>query len=221
VNSELKLEELVVYYPGAQVIHRSSSFGGIHVPVGLFSQMPYRADLYVEVPLHGPADRWSDDTSSYVPDVRVWAFWRDGFRIRSFHRFPDLSICAYMRKEWIWGCHPLQDLLDWSTCWVAKTLHLHFFEHWPGRHHCSANVRFEHTSPDGFCGCGSARTYRGCHMWEDATRSPVSRLAEEHHAAGAYMREVHRRGLTPSPTWVPLSARQIDSMRAYAEGAAI
>jgi hypothetical protein len=203
MNDVLRFEELVVYYPHTCIVHRSPSFMGLKVRVGLFHQLPYRTDVYFEVPVERPTDPGPAVLSSFVPDVRVWAFWTDGILIQTFHQYPDRSACTYMQGEWIWGRDPIHDLVDWCVCWCAKVLHLQFFDRWPGPHHCSAHARFSRTKPDEYCGCGARKRYRSCHMLRDAARTVTNRLAEHQNAADAYIREMERRRLDRTPDWLP------------------
>ncbi len=207
----LKLEELVEHYPATQALHRSSSFGLIRVPVGVFRSLPHRAHLFLEVPFDGPYsvppfgpyDCIVASYRSYVPDVRAWALWEDGTIPRAFHGYPDGSMCAHMPSDWIWGRDPLHKLVDWCVVWLGKVLYLEFFDHWPGPHHCSANVRVKRSRPDDYCGCGGTddMRWRDCHMAEDLGRSPYDLLMEEERGRTGYLWELQRRGWDPRPPW--------------------
>ena len=201
----LRLEELELWYPSARVVRCSSGLAFVSIDVGVIRSLPYRGRLLLEIPLHDPPDlprRAGPASPTYVPRVRVWARWRDGIRPACDHVYPDASICAWMEGEWIWGYHPLHELADWCTCWLAKVLHLKFLNRWPGRQHCSANVAMTRVMLDEYCRCGGPKQYRECHYPEDRRLSPYELLWDEWKAASAYMWEVRRRGRATTPPWV-------------------
>lgn len=115
--------------------------------------------------------------------------------------YPDASICTYMKGEWIWGRDPLHVLVDWSTCWLAKTLHLEFFNRWPGPQHCSPWVAMRRKMLQEYCRCGEPKRYQECHYPEDRQRTPYALVCEHWAGATAYLREVRRRGWSTTPPW--------------------
>lgn len=199
----LRLEELEQWYPGAKIVRSSSGLALLSIDVGVIRSLPYRGRLLLEIPLddpHGPTPLSTELT--FVPTVRVWANWNDGIRPVGDHVYPDASICAYMKGEWIWGRDPLHVLVDWCTCWLAKSLHLSLLHRWPGQQHCPAAVAMRRHMLDEYCRCGEPKQYQECHYPEDRKRSAYELVLEEWTAASRYLCEVRRRGWATTPPWV-------------------
>lgn len=202
LSEMLKLEELEQCYPSASIVRCSSGFALMAVDVGVIRSLPYRGRLLLEIPLddpHGPVP--VPVGADFVPAVRVWAVWKDGIRPTADHMYPDASLCTYMKGEWIWGRDPLHVLVDWSTCWLAKTLHLEFFNRWPGPQHCSPWVAMRRKMLDEYCRCGSAKRYHECHYREDREQTPYALVRDEWAGTSGYLREVRRRGWPTTPPW--------------------
>ena len=198
----LKLEELEQCYPSSSIVRCSSGFALMEIDVGVIRSLPYRGRLLLEIPLGNPCGPVPVPVGAdFVPAVRVWARWQDGISPTADHMYPDSSLCTYMAGEWIWGRDPLHVLVEWSTCWLAKTLHLEFFNWWPGRQHCSPWVAVRRKMLDEYCRCGKAKRYQECHYPEDRQRMPYDLLREEWAGASAYLREVRRRGWPTMPPW--------------------
>lgn len=199
----LRLEELEQWYPSSRVVRCSSGLALVSIDVGVIRSLPYRGRLLLEIPLgdlHGLGPM--PPVRSNVPTVRVWARWHDGVRPVGDHVYPDGSMCTYMMGEWIWGRDPLDVLVDWCTCWLAKSLHLMFLNRWPGRQHCSANVAMRRKMLDEYCRCGGPKRYRDCHYPEDRRRSPYELVRAEWAGASGYLWELKRRGWATTPPWV-------------------
>jgi hypothetical protein len=178
--------------------HVASKKTGIH----LTWILPYRGRLLLEIPLDDPHGLTPlSPELAFVPTVRVWANWNDGFRPVGDHVYPDGSICAYMKGEWIWGCDPLHVLVDWCTCWLAKSLHLSLLNRWPGRQHCLAGVAMRRHMLDEYCRCGGPKQYQECHYPKDRERSVYELVLQEWTAASRYLWEVKRRGWATTPPW--------------------
>ena len=200
----LRLEELEHWYPSSRIVRCSSGLALMSVDVGVIRLLPYRGRLLLEIPLDDPPGLipFPEPTTPFVPMVRVWASWRDGVRPAGDHVYPDASVCAYMAGEWIWGRDPLHVLVDWCTCWLAKSLHLQFLNRWPGRQHCSARVAMRRKMLDEYCRCGGSKRYRECHYPEDRQRSSYELVWREWTGVSWYMWKVRRRGWTTTPPWV-------------------
>ena len=200
----LRLEELEHWYPSSRIVRCSSGLALLAVDVGVIRPLPYRGRLLLEIPVDDPPGLipFPEPTTPYVPVVRVWARWRDGVRPAGDHVYPDASICAYMAGEWIWGRDPLHVLVDWCTSCLAKSLHLHFLNRWPGRQHCSARVAMRRKMLDEYCRCGGPKQYRECHYPKDRQRSSYELVSEEWTDASWYLWEVRRRGWATTPPWV-------------------
>ena len=204
LSALLRLEELERWYPSARIVRCSSGLALMSVDVGVIRSLPYRGQLFLEIPLHdplGPIPFPAFTTLALVPTVRVWASWHDCVRPTGDHVYPDASICAYMAGEWVWGRDPLHVLVDWCTCWLAKSLHLSFLNRWPGRQHCSAWVAMKRDMLDEYCRCGGPKQYKECHYPKDRQRTSYELAREERAAAACYLREVGRRGWAPTPPW--------------------
>ena len=198
----LKLEELEQCYPSSSIVRCSSGFALMGIDVGVIRSLPYRGRLLLEIPLgNPPAPAALPGSPDFVPMVRIWAWWKHGIRPTGHHMYPDASICTYMKGEWIWGRDPLHVLVDWSACWLAKTLHLAFFNRWPGPQHCSPWVAIRRKMLDEYCRCGEAKRYEECHYPEDRQRTPYELFWQEWAGAAGYLREVRRRGWPTTPPW--------------------
>jgi hypothetical protein len=198
LSTALRLEELFQYHPDARWLGSSSSTAFISAPVGLFSTLPYRAILVIEVPAEWPSWLMGYPISD-VPAVRAWAFWSDGIVVRSHHQYPDESICACQPGQWRLGRDGIEDYVGFCVCWIAKALHLQVLGWWPGPQHYPAAVRVARNRPDEFCGCGSDKRYADCHATRDLQQSPYSRWLEVVEAQRGYRLELQRRGLSEQP----------------------
>ena len=199
----LRLEELERWYPSSRIVRCSSSLALVSIDVGVIRSLPYRGRLLLEIPLDDPHRTTPLSAEhQFVPTARVWANWNDGIRPVGDHVYPDASICAYMKGEWIWGRDPLHVLVDWCTCWLAKSLHLSLLDRWPGRQHCLAGVAMRRYRLDEYCRCGGAKQYQECHYPEDRQRSSYELVLEEWAAASWYLWEVRRRGWATTAPWV-------------------
>lgn len=203
----LNLEELWRYYPGTRILRSSSRFLLFSIPAGLFHSLPYRARVFLEVPINGShlppcgANALWQVHRGLVPDARAWAVWKDGLFPVAYHKFPDLSICAFMPGEWRLGRDPLRTYVHSCVLWLGKVLHLQFFDRWPGPQHCPPSVRVRRDKPGEYCGCGSDRRWRACCMEEDRGRTAFDLLAEELAGAHQYLAELKGRDWPPTPPW--------------------
>lgn len=203
----LKADELLDAYPQTRVIQHSSASVLLAVPTEIFRELLGGALLIIEVPADGPFDQWwlepldarREDILSpmYVPDIRAWAFDKHGAAVRSHHQYPDGSICAHMRRDWIWGLHGILELVDWYTLWIAKALFLDEFDTWPGRQHCSARAMILRNNPAEYCRCGGPRRWEDCHMEIDRNKTPYQLFIEEDLANRAYLRQLEQSSRTP------------------------
>jgi hypothetical protein len=195
-------DELRDYGAPAAVVRRASRFIDVELPVGLFADLPYRAQLYLEVPrvTRSVLRRGLSILRPVVPDVRAWARWvagrRSGQIIHSHHQYPDMAICACMPDQWMWGVHPLLRYIDFCIVWIGKALHeeLH-----PGTQHFSEKIRVERDRVDEYCGCGKAVRYADCHRAADLELGVVERCRRFHGAQQGYLAELEHQGRTPAP----------------------
>lgn len=200
----LRLEELWARYPRMRVVHSSSKFVLLTTPVTLLEALPFRAHIFLEVPINGSHKHPMLSPlqgEPIVPDARAWAIWREGVLPEAYHRYPDQSICAFRPGEWRLGRDPLRIYLHSCVLWLTKLLHLHLLDSWPGPQHCSASVRVKRNRPDEFCGCGSNRRWRDCCMPDDLKRSRFDLLTEELDGSMQYLRELNARGWPDTPPW--------------------
>lgn len=173
-----ELEELKRYHPQATVVFSSSSFVVQSLPIQLFSSLPYRATLILEIPrcertrrvrppLAGPSfenpESANRPRAQFVPDVRAWAFWNGRDLIRSHHQLADGSMCAYMPGQGLLGVTHLYQIAGMCICWIAKCLCCQAFDRWPGPQHYGAFAMRLRDRPKEFCGCGGTRAYGCCH----------------------------------------------------------
>ena len=210
------LGELDLYAGTVEVVSSSSRFVGLRINVGLFRSLPYRACLFLEVPLISRSHlRTLDDlalphgylkqayTSAVVPDVRAWSRWvefgQPASAITTHHEYPDESMCVCMPGQWVRGRHPLIEYVDFSIVWIAKALHLRVFDRYPGPQHYPANRRVERDAADEFCGCGGARSYADCCRAADLRRTSTSRMAEEFWGRRHYVNQLAMQSRTPAP----------------------
>jgi hypothetical protein len=206
VSRVVELEGLWEYYPDSRILRSSSGFAVLTTRVGIFHSLPHCARLYLEIPLDRiPTSRKTSGVPSAtalstVPDVRVWAVWEEGVLARSFHQYPDLSICAFMPRSWQLG-DSLKDYTHWCVCWLAKSLHLELLDRWPGRQHCSAKVAVERNKPDEYCRCGGPHLWRDCHMETDLGSLPWELLIRAHAGEREYLKGLHIRGWSRKPPW--------------------
>lgn len=144
-------------------IFSSSSFIVQRMPVRLFSSLPHRATLLLEIPVGESRRSWPIASRvQAVPDVRAWAFWGGRHLIRSHHQLPDGSMCAYLPVQGLYGVTPLYQIAGMCICWIAKCLYNQAFDRWPGLQHYGAlEMRFR-DRPDEFCGCGKRKLYGDC-----------------------------------------------------------
>jgi hypothetical protein len=195
----LSVSELLENYPGTRVLQRSSRTADLIVPTMVFVP-PARFRIFIELPIAASDVRFRLQAREkrVVPDLRAWVTTASGLLMTSHHRYPDRSVCAYMLNDWILGRDPIHDLVDFCTLWIAKTLHLRFFDEWPGPQHCSARVMRARNKPDEYCWCGKPRRWRNCHMRQDLQRTQSSLLFEEIGGRKMYLSELKSRGLDPN-----------------------
>lgn len=187
-----ELEGLAHFYPDLRVVAGTSSFVVARMTLGLFTSLPYRASLLLEIP-RSPWDtatrpllsrfeprRFEADapvspTFARVPPVRAWARWHGGVHhgmpVTSHHEYPDGSMCVCMPYEWIRGRDRLLDYVAYCTLWVAKTLHDGERGFYPGLQHAQPWVRLTR-SADEYCGCGRRRRYGQCCWNLDRSLTP-------------------------------------------------
>ena len=205
VSRELQLDELSESYADVSVFGSSSSAVWVRVPILVFNTLREPVYLSLEVPREPTPRTWRYSalvprqavTHVFVPDVRAWAATGSGFRIRSHHEYSDGSICAYMQGEWVWGVHPLLELVDWYSYWVAKSIHLQLFDEWPGPQHCPALMHLRRNAVNECCHCGASTLWASCHRPSDLMRDPYDIVMEAEHARVAYLRELFLQGRPP------------------------
>ena len=224
----LDLPALVDYHPRARVTASTAEAVYLDVPLGLFRDLPVRARLTLEVPLHR-RDRLSRTfvesrvplrtgelileprIPTEVPDVRAWAAWQggslDGVRITSHHQNPDASICACRPLEWVRGVHPLTDYIAFCALWVGKALHERLLGFYPGRQHYGPLDRVRRDRIHEYCGCGSTRRYGACCRADDRMRTPYALWTELYHARAQYLSELAWQRRSPGPPTVLPSIR--------------
>lgn len=158
-----ELEELKRYHPQATEIFSSSSFVLQRIPVRLFSSLPHRATLVLEIPRCASRQAWPIASRvRMVPDVRAWAFWDGQSLIRSHHQLPDGSMCAYMPVQGLFGVTPLYQIVGMCICWIGKCLYNQAFDRWPGPQHYGPLEMRLRDRRDEFCGCGKKQRYAAC-----------------------------------------------------------
>lgn len=99
--------------------------------------------------------------------IRGWAWWEPGIWVGPRHtNYGDGSICSYEAADRTWGRgKPLVQLLDLVSCWLARHLHLRYFDWWPGPQILHSSFeRVRDQRPGELCGCGSLRLYAECHQ---------------------------------------------------------
>lgn len=104
--------------------------------------------------------------------VRTWAWWSVGVWIGPRHTNLDGSACVYEPGDPFGGWRrgqPLIELLDMTSTWLARHLHLRYFGRWPGRQVLhTALERSDFMEPNELCGCGSSVRYADCHSAPDS-----------------------------------------------------
>lgn len=232
VRSRLKIpfdewlfEELDGYHPNAKVIARSSDTTVLDIPVGLFSGLPFRAALTLEIPtkdrdrLTGSSHAVPWDSRmirafgpSPVPDVRAWARWATGPlagpSITSHHQNPDRAICACMPGQWTLGVNLLVDYVGMCVTWIGKVLHEREIGFWPGPQHYPAGSRMMRNRRDEFCGCGKRKKYRDCCLSADLKLTPYELWWDSYLASTQYFSELTWQG---RQTYCGLSGRPLAS----------
>jgi hypothetical protein len=194
------LEELRDYGSRPIVVRSSSRFLFIQLPVGLFQELPFRAELLLEIPLISRAElrRGLTLLNPAVPDVRAWSRWKTGKAlgelIRTHHQYPDLAICACMPNQWILGRHPIIRYVDFCVVWIAKALHDRELGSYPGTQHYGEKVRVERDRVAEYCGCGSTRRYADCHRVADRAMGPLVRAQRHYRAEQGYLAELAMQG---------------------------
>lgn len=173
-----ELEELKRYHPDATVLFSSSGFVVQSIPIRLFSSLPYRATLLLEIPrcertrrvrppFAGPAfdhpESGPGARAQFVPDVRAWALWGGQDLVRSHHQLADGSMCAYMPGQGLLGVTPLYQIAGMCICWIGKCLYNQAFDRWPGPQHYGGLAMRLRDRAGEFCGCGRERRYGCCH----------------------------------------------------------
>lgn len=103
---------------------------------------------------------------------RFWAWWEEGVWIGPRHtNYGDGSICAYEPSDGTWmEGDGLVLLLDLVVVWVVRHLFLRRYGFWPGEQVLhTVYERTRENLPEELCGaCVSSKTYRDCHMEDDA-----------------------------------------------------
>jgi hypothetical protein len=199
------LEELRDYGAKISVVRSSSRFAHIWLPVGLFSGLPFRAELLLEVPLVTRQElrRGVSGVQASVPDVRAWARWRVGGKlgelIKSHHEYPDQSMCVCMPHQWRLGHSPLIHYVDFCVVWIGKALHEREVGFYPGPQHYPERVRVQRDRAGEYCGCGSSHRYRECHRAADHALTLVQRVQHHHAATQAYLAELEMQGRSKTP----------------------
>lgn len=158
-----ELEGLKAYHPHAREVFSSSSFIVQRIPVRLFSSLPHRATLVIEIPRCATRRKWTITSRvEVIPDIRAWAFWEENTLIRSHHQLFDGSMCAYIPVQGLLGVTPLHEIVGMCICWIGKCLYSQAFDRWPGpQHYGRLAMRFR-DRPEEFCGCGGRLRYRSC-----------------------------------------------------------
>jgi hypothetical protein len=198
-KANVDLSELLEYHPRARVTGSSEDVVLLDVPVGLFAELPFRARLSLEVPVH-PRARLGRSlrVPSVVPDIRAWSVWVGGeFNerpIRSHHSNPDGSICACLPTEWIRGVHSLRDYVAFCIVWIGKTLHDDLIGFYPGRQHYGPLDRVRRDRRAEYCGCGLSRRYDECCRRMDQARTLNDLVHDALRAKQNYMSELMRQG---------------------------
>src|SRR5688572_5413841 len=129
LSAELGLDELFTWHPDARWVGGSSGYALLLIPLGLFSSIPERAYLILEIPTQRP--EWLRGTpAGYAPFIRAWAYWANGALARAHHKYPDESMCACQERNWLLGREVLEDYVGYCACWVAKLLHERLLGWW-------------------------------------------------------------------------------------------
>lgn len=198
LSEALELEVFLDYRDDAIWSKKISSSPLLWVPAGLFRSLPFHASILLEVPARRPV--WAHASSfSPVPLIRAWAWWNDGITVRAHHEYPDDSMCVCRPDDWQLGTRTIEDYVGYCTCWIGKVLYSIVFGRWPGVQHMPGALRVRRNRPDEYCGCGSDRLYRECHMSEDHATSKGKLYRDAMLGRWAYRMELRRRGLPPHP----------------------
>jgi hypothetical protein len=209
--SKLGLEELREYHPNLRWHRNSSNSILLEVPIGLFSSLPFRATLVLELPTSGrawlrevgpelPRSGWARLCRlRSVPYIRIWSYWSNGLLVSAAHQYPDLSACYSMHGEWVFGTNSIEDVVAFGTCWTAKKLHEDLLGRWPGRQHLGAIVRRTCSRETDLCGCGSEKQWKDCHRDEDLARNYFELEREQRAADLDYKRALSELGLPSGP----------------------
>lgn len=214
-----ELEELDGYFPDLRVAVNASSFVVVAMSLGLVSDFPSRATLFLEVPRRpwdgptrplmlriGPYDldpeKATPPTFARVPPLRAWARWLGGWEhgmpIHSHHEYPDYSMCACMPHNWIRGRDTFLTYAGFCTSWVVKVLFDREYNFYPGPQHTQPWIRIRR-SHDEFCGCGRPVGYQDC-CWPNDRLLSERELAEQRASVhGGYLDSLRaqRRPLNP------------------------
>ncbi|MHB2032906.1 MAG: hypothetical protein ACYCVE_05990 [Gemmatimonadaceae bacterium] len=188
------------------------------IEIGLFENLPFRANLFLEIPVMPREQLRADDwwalplnasagllPMSVVPDMRAWSVWDGGpddhRLVRSHHIFPDESMCVCMPGEWQLERDPLVEYVDFCTIWIAKALHEREFGFYPGPQHYPARRRVERDRPNEYCGCGREKRYEVCCRRKDQALTVPQRLLDEMEGRLGYLRQLdahqRSRGIAP------------------------
>jgi hypothetical protein len=203
----------------------SLRFVALRLNIGLFAALPYRAQLFLEVPIMSRRELRARDgwllprhalsgaaAHAVVPDVRAWSAWvggdGDGALVRSHHGFPDESMCVCLPTEWRIDRDPLIEYVDFCVMWIAKALHERELGYYPGGQHYPARRRVQRDRVDEYCGCGGERRYKFCCRSRDLELTVEQRLNEEMQGRAAYLGQLdmqeRSRGI---PEWVTRELR--------------
>jgi hypothetical protein len=187
-----EFDELAAFYPDATISASSPTFDILTMRLGLFSNLPYRARLFLEVPHFSPTLRPVRPT--LIPDIRVWSYWdagaEAGLPLTSHHEYPDGSMCVCMAADWMRGRDLIVDYVNFCVCWIAKMMHDQLIGSYPGKQHIPAYLRLQRDRPHEFCGCGLPRRYRRCHLASDLDFKQSELLAHRREDRRRYFDEL-------------------------------
>src|SRR4029079_16152381 len=194
------LGELEDYGAKITVVQRSDRFVMLRTSVGLFESLPFRGQLFLDIPLIARTElRRGLPKNGVVPDVRAWSRWLRGPSgaagpIPSHHAYPDGSMCVCMTAEWHLDRDPILRYMDFCVLWMARSLHDQLIGFYPGPQHYGEKVRVERDRGDEFCGCGRAAPYALCHRGADFAMPWLERVFRHYSARQAYLNELEWQG---------------------------
>lgn len=195
VGELLGLEELFDYHPNYRWLDGSSSSIPLALPVGLFTTLPYRATVVLDIP-RTLQECFRRAAPGGVPFIRAWSVWSDGILAQTHHAYPDRSMCVCQPHEWRPWRNVLEDYVGFCVCWLAKALHEQLLGRWPGPQHSVPSIHLARGRADEFCHCGRPALYKDCHMQSDKRRTVASLLMESQRGRTAYLDELRQKGLS-------------------------